>query len=38
MLYSTFHLWVRQGVYSADCGCKVQGIIQFDDLDASVME
>jgi len=36
--YSTFHRWVKQGVYPSDWGSKAQRIIEFDDLDASAME
>ena len=36
--YSTFHRWVRQGVYTPNWGCKTDGILTFDDLDATAME
>jgi len=36
--YSTFHRWVKQGVYPADWGSKAHGIMEFDDLDTSAME
>ena len=40
--YSTFHRWVRVGVYAADWACQCQGEsvqpIQFEDLDETAME
>jgi len=36
--YSTFHRWVKQGVYPPDWGSKVDGTMEFDDLDTSAME
>ena len=36
--YSTFHRWVRQGVYPPNWGCKADGNLAFDDLDATAME
>jgi putative transposase len=36
--YSTFHRWVKQGVYPPDWGSKSRGIMEFDDLDTSAME
>jgi putative transposase len=36
--YSTFHRWVKQGVYPPDWGSKVHGVMEFDDLDITAME
>ena len=36
--YSTFHRWVKQGVYPQLWGSKAHGIMEFDDLDTSAME
>lgn len=36
--YSSFHRWVKQGVYPLAWGCKPQGNIEFEGLDTTVME
>ena len=36
--YSTFHRWVKSGAYLEDWGCKIHGILNFDDLDISARE
>jgi putative transposase len=36
--YSTFHKWVKHGVYAPDWGCKIQGLLEFGDLDTTAME
>ena len=36
--YSTFHRWVKQGVYPPAWGSRAYGVMEFDDLDTSAME
>jgi putative transposase len=36
--YSSFHRWVRLGVYPPHWGSKINGALEFDDLDLSAME
>jgi putative transposase len=36
--YSSFHRWVRQGVYEPDWGRLDDGRLQFNDLDETAME
>ena len=36
--YSTFHRWVKRGVYPLDWGSTPHEIMGFDDLDISAME
>jgi hypothetical protein len=36
--YSTFHRWVKQGAYPPDWGSKAHGVVEFDNLDISVIE
>ena len=35
---SSFHRWVRAGVYELDWGCAAHGPLSFDDLDETAME
>jgi putative transposase len=37
-LYSSFHAWVRRGIYPARWGCGEQGPISFADLNETAME
>jgi putative transposase len=36
--WSSFHRWVREGIYTDDWGCVQNGPLRFDDLDESAME
>ncbi|MEX0703393.1 MAG: transposase [Planctomycetales bacterium] len=36
--HSSFHRWVKQGVYDLDWGRSLDGPLHFDDLDATAME
>ena len=36
--YSSFHRWVKLGVYSKDWGCPEHGPLRFDRLDETAME
>jgi putative transposase len=36
--FSSFHRWVRSGVYPPDWGCAADGAFRFDDLDDTAME
>jgi putative transposase len=36
--YSTFHRWVRQGVYAVDWGSDSEHLPALSDLDATAME
>ena len=36
--YSSFHRWVKRGVYDPDWGCASHGPLPFDDLDETAME
>jgi putative transposase len=36
--YSSFHRWVRQGIYPADWGCDSATAPRFDNLDTTAME
>jgi putative transposase len=36
--FSTFHRWVKQGIYPPDWGSKTHGVMEFHDLDTSAME
>ena len=36
--YSSFHRWVKQGVYPPDWGSKAHGVMELDDLDTFAME
>jgi REP-associated tyrosine transposase len=37
-LYSSFHRWVKWGVYESEWGCSHRGRLAFDDLDETAME
>jgi putative transposase len=37
-LYSSFHAFVRRGIYPASWGCSEHGAISFGDLDDTAME
>jgi hypothetical protein len=36
--YSSFHRWVREGVYQQHWGCVSRGLVRFDDLDETAIE
>lgn len=36
--YSSFHRWVRKGLYSPDWGRRLDGSLRFDDLNETAME
>ena len=36
--YSSFHRWVRLGVYPNDWGCSKYGQLKFDDLEETALE
>lgn len=36
--YSSFHRWVKRGVYDINWGCGQRGPLSFDDLNETAME
>ena len=36
--HSSFHRWVREGVYEPEWGCLSHGVLDFSDLDETAME
>lgn len=36
--YSSFHRWVKRGVYTLDWGCQAQGEMEFDGLEITSIE
>jgi putative transposase len=36
--YSSFHRWVKAGVYESEWGCANRGPLSFDDLEQTAME
>lgn len=36
--HSSFHRWVKKGVYESNWGCKAHGPLDFSDLDETAME
>lgn len=36
--YSTFHRWVKRGVYNSDWGCSLNGPLDFSDINSTASE